>query len=188
MVADGHLTKIPLESVYSGVVSIRSIHLVTFLTEHFKHALWATDIGNAYLESETNEKLSFVAGSEFGPERKGHVLIVHKALYGLRTSGKRWFEKLSACLRDMGFVPCRADTSIWMRLAKDGKSYEYIATYVDDLLIAMKNPQEVIDQLMDTYKFKLKGTSCLPLGYGLLQRRARSTVHVTQEIPRKGLQ
>ena len=49
MVADGHLTKIPLESVYSGVVSIRSICLVALLAEHFKHALWATDIGNAYL-------------------------------------------------------------------------------------------------------------------------------------------
>ena len=92
----------------------------------------------------------------------------------------------------MGFVPCRADTSIWMRLAKDGKSYEYIATYVDDLLIAMKNPQEVIDMLKDKYKFKLKGTGrvAFHLGmaffrdeHGLLPRRAQRTMHVTQAIP-----
>ena len=166
MVADGHLTQVPLESVYSGVVSIRSIRLVAFLAEHFKHALWATDIGNAYLESKTNEKLAFVAGPEFG-DREGHVLIVYKALYGLRTSGKRWFEKLSACLRDMGFVPCRADNSIWMRLSKDGKSYEYIATYVDDLLLAMKNPEEVIEKLEKKYKFKLKGTGPVTFHLGM---------------------
>ena len=27
---------------------------------------WATDIGNAYLEAETKEKVCFVAGPEFG--------------------------------------------------------------------------------------------------------------------------
>jgi hypothetical protein len=35
MVADGHLTDIPLESVYSGVVSLRGLQIVTFLTEHY---------------------------------------------------------------------------------------------------------------------------------------------------------
>ena len=51
MVADGHRTEIPLESVYSGVMSIRSVRLVAFLAERNMHALWVTDIGNAYLES-----------------------------------------------------------------------------------------------------------------------------------------
>jgi hypothetical protein len=48
--------------------------------------LWATDIGNAYLEAYTAEKLYIVAGPEFG-ELDGHMLIISKALYGLRTSG-----------------------------------------------------------------------------------------------------
>jgi hypothetical protein len=33
MVADGHLTDIPLESMYSGVVSLRGLRIVTFLSE-----------------------------------------------------------------------------------------------------------------------------------------------------------
>jgi hypothetical protein len=33
MVADGHLTDIPLESVYSGVVSLRGLRIITFLSE-----------------------------------------------------------------------------------------------------------------------------------------------------------
>ena len=32
-VADGHLTEVPLESVYSGVVSLCSLHLLVFLAE-----------------------------------------------------------------------------------------------------------------------------------------------------------
>ena len=39
MVADGHRTVIPLESVYLGVVLIRSIRLVAFLAERNKHTL-----------------------------------------------------------------------------------------------------------------------------------------------------
>jgi hypothetical protein len=81
MVADGHLTDIPLESVYSGVVSI-----VTFLSELNGLVLWATDIGNAYLEALTMERNYIVAGPEFG-QLEGHYLIIVKALYGLRTSG-----------------------------------------------------------------------------------------------------
>ena len=49
----------------------------------------------------------------------------------------------------MGFKPSKADQDIWMRLSKDESAYEYIALYVDDLAIAMKNKER--------YKFELKG-------------------------------
>jgi hypothetical protein len=51
LVADGHLTDIPLESVYSGVVSLRELMIVLFLAKLNHLELWATDIGNAYLEA-----------------------------------------------------------------------------------------------------------------------------------------
>jgi hypothetical protein len=81
-----------MESLYSGVVSLQGVHMVTFLSELNGMELWATDIGNAYLEAYTAEKLYIVAGPEFG-ELKGHMLIISKALYGLRTSGLRWQEQ-----------------------------------------------------------------------------------------------
>ena len=43
--------------------------------------------------------------------------------------------------------------------------YEYIAVYVDDLLIAARNPSEIIEVLKEKYKFKLKGVG--PLTYHL---------------------
>ena len=39
--------------------------------------------------------------------------------------------------------------------------YEYIAVYVDDLTIASKNPQAIVDTLLNVHKFKLKGTGPL---------------------------
>ena len=48
-VAGGHLTDIPIESVYSGVVSLRGFKMVLFLAELNRLETYATDIGNVYL-------------------------------------------------------------------------------------------------------------------------------------------
>ena len=164
LVADGHLTDVPNESVYSGVVSLRGLRIIIFLAELNGLDTWATDIGNAYLESKTNEKVCITAGPEFG-ELEGHTLLVHKALYGLRTSGARWHDKLADCLRDMGFTPSRAEADIWMREVNN--KYEYIASYVDDLAIASENPQAIIKLLTEKHKFKLKGTGSIAYHLGM---------------------
>ena len=60
----------PADSVYSGVVSLLGVRVVTFLAELNDLDLWGTDVGNAYLESYTKEAVVFEAGPEFG-ELKG---------------------------------------------------------------------------------------------------------------------
>ncbi|CAJ1953823.1 unnamed protein product [Cylindrotheca closterium] len=165
LIADGHLTDVPLDSVYSGVVSIQGLKMMIFLAELNGLELWATDIGNAYLKAYTKEKVASIAGPEFGP-LQGHTLIVSRALYGLRLSGKMWHQRFSACLEEEGFFPCKAEPDIWMRPTTDGSSYEYVGVYVDDLAMAMKDPQAFVDKLIKVYKFKLKGTGPLEFHLG----------------------
>ena len=86
LVAGGHLTATPIDSVYSGVVSIHSLCIVIFLAKLNGLELLQADVRNAYLESKTKEKVYIIAGSKF-EELEGHVLIIHKALYGLKSSG-----------------------------------------------------------------------------------------------------
>ena len=63
---------------------------------------YVTDIGNAFLESYTTEKLYVKAGNEFC-DLEGHLLIVSKSLYGLRSSSARFNEMLGRCLSKLGF-------------------------------------------------------------------------------------
>ena len=65
LVAHGYLTPELVESIYSGVVSLRILKLVIFLGKLNNLELWGADIDNAYLEAQTEEKLSIVAGPEF---------------------------------------------------------------------------------------------------------------------------
>ena len=161
LVADGHLTDTPVDSVYSGVVSLRSLCIVIFLAELNKMELVAADVSNAYLEAETREKVYIIGGLGFG-ELEGCTLIIFKALHGLKSSGKRWHEKLYDTLRGMNFFPSKADPDVWMR--EMNGLYEYIAVYVDDLAIASKSPELIIDAL-EAAKLKLKGVG--PITYHL---------------------
>jgi hypothetical protein len=57
----------------------------------------------------------------------------------------------------MNFNPSKVDTDIWMRDC--GDHCEYIACYMDNLMIASRQPQAIIDALTKpSNNFKLKGT------------------------------
>jgi hypothetical protein len=45
LVADGHLADIPLDSMYSGIVSLQGFRLILFLVELNGPQLWETCIG-----------------------------------------------------------------------------------------------------------------------------------------------
>jgi hypothetical protein len=91
---------------------------------------------------------------------QNHTLIIVKALYGLRTSGLRWHEKLADCLRNEGFLPCKVEPDIWMR--DKGDHYEYVGVYVDDLVFAMKDPSSFIKTLESKYFSNSKGLVSYP--------------------------
>ena len=114
--------------------------------------LWGADIGNAYLEAFTNEKLYIVAGPEF-QELEGYIHIFLKALYGLKSPCKRWAEVIHGILRDMKFLPSKADPCILLRNAPNLRCYEYIAVYVDYVCIAAESPSPSI-QIFDKIPFK----------------------------------
>ena len=53
--------------------------MVVFLSQLNNLEIWGADVGNAYLEAYTDEKLCIIAGPEF-KELQGHFLIMIKAL------------------------------------------------------------------------------------------------------------
>ena len=101
-VGAGHRTDTPIGSIYSGVVSLPGIGIVTTIAELNDLRIWGTEVGNhdAHLESVTQEKIVFMPGEEFG-ELARHLFQIVKALYGLKSSGKRWPDRLHDVLRDL---------------------------------------------------------------------------------------
>ena len=96
--------------------------------------------------------------------------MTYKALRGLRSSGTRWRERLSACLRDAGFFPCKAEPDAWMRRIDD--LCEYASARADDLTLSSKSPQAIVDALANKCNFKLKGAGPISRHLGMTLRRS----------------
>ena len=159
MVAGGHTTFLEDgESSYSSVAHLRTIRMVLLYGELNGLKMMIGDVSSAYLMAKTHEKVFFITGPEFGAD-KGKIMIVSKALYGLKSSGRRYHDFMFDTMIDMGFKPCKADPDVWMRDADT--CYEYVCIYVDDLLVMMKQPQAFFDELISR-GYALKGVTDKP--------------------------
>src|SRR5687767_1105052 len=137
------------ENIFFGVVSMETMRICFTLAKLNGLNVCAGDIGNAYLYGKTKEKVFVTAGPEFGDKLQGKQLIIDKTLYGLKSSSARFHEHLSATLISMGYKPSKAEYDLWMK--QIGDHYEYIACYVDDVIVFLQDPLLVIQDLKKIY-------------------------------------
>ena len=97
------------------------------------------------------------AGPEFGPEQ-GKFFIVRRALYGLKSASVALSVFLAKRVDEVGFKSSVADPDVWMRPAimPDGSEYyEYVMTYVDDILAISIDARAVLESLKsETIRYK----------------------------------
>ena len=118
--------------------------------------LLSADVQNAFLTAPNKEKCWMRAGPEFGPEQ-GTVMIVTRALYGLKSASAAFRAHMATKLDDLGFKPSIADHDVWLRPASkaDGSQYyEYVLMYVDDILTISERAREIMIQIQESFKFK----------------------------------
>jgi len=142
LVADGHKTHPPSSITYSSVVSRGSVCIALTLASLNSLEVAACDIGNAYLNANCLEKLWTVAGPESG---SGKVMLIVRALYGLKSSGVAWRVTLAQTMTTLGYHSSQADPDVWFKRAhkKNGGPYhKYMLIYVDDVLHIAEDPTE----------------------------------------------
>ncbi|MGH7973897.1 MAG: reverse transcriptase domain-containing protein, partial [bacterium] len=166
LVAGGQKTDPPQAMTYASVVSRESVRIAFLLAALNDLDVKVTDIGNAYLNAKTTEKVYSVAGPEFR-EFEGHIVIVVRALYGLKSAGASWRAHLAVTLRELGFKSSLGDPDVWLRSAvkDDGTEYyEYILVYLDDLLIISAKSDNILTYLSKYYRLKDMGSPTRYLG------------------------
>jgi hypothetical protein len=155
-VAGGHTTETPASTTYSSVVSRDSVRIAFMFAALNDLDILAADVGNAYLNADCREKIWTIADPEFG-SKVGTVMIIEKALYGLKTSGAAWRALLASLLTDLGYESTRADPDVWICAAvkPDGfEYYEMLLVYVDDILVIAFDPKLTMDAIGKLYRLK----------------------------------
>jgi hypothetical protein len=75
-VAGGHVTDPPSSITYSSVVTCDSVRLAFLIAALNDLQVLSKDIGNAYLNAPTREKVRTTCGIEFGQNYQGCIAII----------------------------------------------------------------------------------------------------------------
>jgi hypothetical protein len=94
--------------------------------------------------------------SVFKDKSKPHYHCkLDKALYGLKQAPRAWYSRLSLKLQVLGFIPSKADISLFIYCKKVVTIY--LLVHVDDIIVTSSSPA-AIDALLSDLKsdFALK--------------------------------
>jgi ribosomal protein L12E/L44/L45/RPP1/RPP2 len=97
-VASGHQTEPTKDITFTSVVSRDSIWIAFLVAALNDLNILSADVVGAYLNANTIEKVYTTAGMEFDPDKAGRLVLIVRALYGLRSSGKAWRDHMAATL------------------------------------------------------------------------------------------
>jgi hypothetical protein len=101
------------------------------------------DVNSAFLYSFLQEIVYVEQAEGFKePGKEDWVYLLNRALYGLKQSPRAWFMRIAPALVGFDFKQCEADPCIFVHTNDKGEK-TYIALYVDDLLIAGENDNDI---------------------------------------------
>jgi hypothetical protein len=92
------------------------------------------DCKNAFCQPDLpDDEIVIVIPPKGCPYTKiGTYWKLNKTLYGLTCSPRHWFEKLTAALKEVGFVATAHDPCLWRTHPTDGTAPVFVGIYVDD--------------------------------------------------------
>ena len=150
-------------STRSTVVKGVSVRLLDVIAHRDNLKTLCGDIGNAFIQAKTLEKVYTICGPEFGEYHKC-IAIIKRALYGLTTSALQWRNLFADFLRSMGFKATRYDRDVWLRPRSSKSGYDYICTHVDDFKIVARDPNIWMNKIKDNFLVKSAGEPDYYLG------------------------
>jgi hypothetical protein len=105
---------------------------------------------------------------------------LEKSLYGLKQAPRAWFARLSSRLQELGFIPSKADVSLFVY--KHDSITIYMLVYVDDIIVVSstaKAADHLLAKLRQTFPIKDLGH----LGYflGIEVKHQRGSLHLSQQ-------
>ena len=173
---------------HAGVVSVVVFRLFLGLIAalHLKTRLF--DIGNAFLEGSLEEEIYMQLPSYLG----GDVVLLQRAIYGLKQAGMIFVRMLAEFLRSLGFSQSKTEPCSFTLITKvadapqewNGYGYITVLTYVDDAPCG-SNSDVLLDWLEAALKQRFRKVTAEPLRWFLSQRivieRERGLVTVDQE-------
>jgi histone deacetylase 1/2 len=129
------------------VVKPTTVWLILSIAVSRGWQLRQVDVQNAFLHGDIQEEVYMYQPPGYVDQNFPHrVCRLQKSLYGLKQSPRAWYSKLSSKLQSLGFVPSKANTSLFVFIRR--QVIIYMLIYVDDIIIT-GSCKQAVDRLMD---------------------------------------
>ncbi|KAE8723109.1 Retrovirus-related Pol polyprotein from transposon TNT 1-94 [Hibiscus syriacus] len=110
-----------------------------------------------------------------------HLEQLKKSLYGLKQAPRQWYKKFDSFMGSSGFTRCQADHCYYIK--RFDNSFIILLLYVDDMLVAGSNMQEIINlkqKLSKQFAMKDLGAAKQILGMRIKRDTKSGTLMLSQ--------
>ncbi len=176
---------------YAPVAKLASIRAILAIAARLDLELHQVDIKGAYLNGELGpeEVIYMKHPPGIKPPNIFTVLRLIKTLYGLKQSGRRWYQKFKEILFKLGFRQCDVDQAVFYRL-DDKKGFMVLAVHVDDCTLAAKSLEVIAafkKELSEHVEVTDLGELHWLLGMEIKRDRDARTLHISQKSYIEGI-
>jgi len=153
---------IDFELTYFCTLNSDSLKFIISIASYLKWNIYQLEVKAAYLNANLDKDIYTTIPPGDKNYKKGFWKL-NKALYGLRQSGRQWFETISIFIKEQGFHQLKSYPCIFRKL-KDNKIICLIGIYVnDDMIISCSNYE--INDIINKIKSKFKIFNYGPIKY-----------------------
>ena len=184
LVAKGYVQRhgVDYDDVFAPVARIETIRLVMAIAASKGWEIHYLEVKTAFLHGDLKEEV-YVAPQPEGFKVKGEkdkVYTLRKALYGLRQAPRAWNVKLNKILRNLGFIRCAKEASLYRK--EDERGLLIVCVYVDDLLVTGASFKSIVEfkKKMAT-KFEMSDLGLLTYYLGIEVHQLEQGIVLTQD-------
>jgi hypothetical protein len=172
------------DETFSPVIKTQTLRILIALSLHTNNIMEQLDVKTAFLNATVNEKIYVEIPDGMNVDKRRYVLMLNRALYGIKQAPREWHKEIDAFLRSLGYTPCCKDTCLYW---KQTSTYNIImiGLFVDDIVVSC--PRNDHDEWLNDKQKLMQKYEMTDLGnvehiLGMKVQRTGDSIKISQDV------